>query len=80
MVTFAIGAEKEGEKLVYVEGMKDAYTFPKNLCVGKFKTMAKAHRYMNAHEEKLQKLLNRKGYYDYDLAIIRIDAPHVLST
>lgn len=78
MVTFAIGAEKYGEPLIYVEGMKDAYPFPKYISIGKYKTMARAHRYMDAHEEKLKKLLERKGYGDYELSIIRIDAPHVV--
>ncbi len=80
MITYAIGAEKVGEKLVYVNNMRDAYPFPEGICVGKFKSAAKAHRYKDKHEERLYKLLNKKGYSDYELSVIRIDAPHVLKS
>lgn len=74
MVTYAIGAEKFGEPLLFVQGTKKAYPFPKGLHIAPFKTKRAAYEYMTHHTTKLQKLVGE----DYTLVIIRVDAPFVL--
>lgn len=74
MVTYAIGAEKFGEPLLFVDGTKEAYPFPKGLHVAPFKTQEKAAEFLDRHMSKLQKLVGE----DYTLTVIRVDAPYVL--
>lgn len=78
MITFAIGAEKIDGPLLYVDKTKDVYPFPRGLEKAPFKTEYAAKDYMRKHENKLTQLLQKRGFDGYDLAVIRVDAPHVV--
>lgn len=78
MITYAIGAEKINNELLIIDSTKDVRPFPKGLHVGKFKSRTSADAFIDRKRDKLNKLLEKNGYYDYTVSVIRIDAPHVI--
>lgn len=74
MVTYAIGAEKFEAPLLFVQGTRKAYPFPKGMYIAPFKTEMAARKYLDKHTAKLQKLVGE----DYTLTVIHVDAPFVI--
>ena len=78
MVTYAICGERIDSPLVFIEGIKDVYPYPKGLHIAPFKTQIAAQKYLDKHIDKINKLLEKKNFIGYTATVIKVDAPYVL--